>query len=161
MFSESCFGKRPVLRAMIQDDLEDVLSIEQRSFLSPWNRNMFIQEILSPIARNLTLWVTTDEEPILAGYLIFWMVAGEVHLQKIAVRPEFRRRNAATCLMIALMNSAREERYRSIFLEVRRSNSAAIKLYEKFGLVIKGMRPSYYSEEGEDALIMGMDFTEP
>jgi len=59
------------------------------------------------------------------------------------------------------MNSAREERCRSIFLEVRRSNSAAIKLYEKFGLVIKGMRRSYYSEEGEDALTMGMDFTEP
>lgn len=146
---------------MIQDDLEEVLSIEQRSFLSPWNINMFIEEISSPIARNLTLWVTTDEEPILAGYLIFWMVAGEVHLQKIAVRPEFRRRNAATCLMKALMNSAREERCRSIFLEVRRSNSAAIKLYEKFGLIIKGMRRSYYSEQGEDALIMGLDFTAP
>jgi len=161
MFSESCFGKRPVLRAMIQDDLEDVLSIEQRSFISPWNRNMFIQELSSPIARNLTLWVTTGKSRVLAGYMIFWIVAKEVHLQKIAIRPEFRRRNVATCLMRALMHSAREEQCRTVFLEVRRSNAAAIKLYEKFGLNTKGVRCSYYSEQGEDALIMGMDLTDP
>jgi len=161
MFSEDCIQNGQILQTMIPDDLEEVLSVEQSSFQSPWTRNMFIQELSSPIARNLTLWVTTGKSRVLAGYMIFWIVAKEVHLQKIAIRPEFRRRNVATCLMRALMHSAREEQCRTVFLEVRRSNAAAIKLYEKFGLVIKCMRRSYYSEEGEDALTMGMDFTEP
>jgi len=161
MFSENSIQNGQILQTMIPDDLEEVLSVEQSSFQSPWTRNMFIQELSSPIARNLTLWVTTGKSRVLAGYMIFWIVAKEVHLQKIAIRPEFRRRNVATCLMRALMHSAREEQCRTVFLEVRRSNAAAIKLYEKFGLNIKGVRPSYYSEQGEDALIMGMDLTDP
>jgi [ribosomal protein S18]-alanine N-acetyltransferase len=161
MFCEHCVQNRHLLRPMIQDDLDEVLAIEQASFLSPWTRPLFIQELSSPIARHLTLWTTMHERQVLAGYMIFWIVANEVHLQKIAVRPEFQRRNAATCLMKALFQSARDEQCRTVILEVRRSNTAALKLYEKFGLTIKGVRPCYYSEQGEDALILGTDLPDP
>nr|WP_272936611.1 ribosomal protein S18-alanine N-acetyltransferase [Syntrophus gentianae] len=142
---------------MTLKDLDEVLAIEQASFSSPWTRNMFVQELSISISRSLTLWMILPESSLLVGYMICWIVAGEVHLQKIAVKPESRRRHRATCLMKALFQSARDERCRSVVLEVRRSNIAAQKLYEKFGLVSKGIRRSYYSEEGEDALIMGTD----
>jgi len=161
MFSEQDIQNRLCLRPMTQGDLEEVVAIEQAGFSTPWTRNLFFQELSSPLSRNFTIWMTMEDRQVMAGYAIFWVVAGEVHLQKIAIKPEFRRRNAATCLMEALLQSARNEKCPTVILEVRRSNTAAIKLYEKFGFMIKGVRPSYYSEEGEDALIMGRDIPFP
>ncbi len=157
MVSEFCNKVTEFLRPMTLKDLDEVLAIEQASFSSPWTRNMFVQELSNSISRSLTLWTILPESSVLVGYMIYWIVAGEVHLQKIAVKPEYRRRHWATFLMKALFQSAWDERCRIVVLEVRRSNIAAQKLYEKFGLVLKGIRRSYYSEEGEDALIMGMD----
>lgn len=159
MFAECSLQNGRIYRPMTYEDLEEVLGIEEASFPSPWTKNMFIQELSTPFARNLTLW-TPCEKRVLAGYLIFWMVAGEVHLQKIAVTEAFRRLGGASCLLKALLQSARKEQCRIIILEVRRSNIAARNLYEKFGFKITGIRRSYYSEEGEDALLMALELSD-
>ncbi|WP_408997894.1 ribosomal protein S18-alanine N-acetyltransferase [Syntrophus buswellii] len=160
MFSDFRRGDHGILRAMDQEDLDEVMAVEKASFQAPWTRAMFLQELSTSISRCVTLREPEGEGRRLAGYMIYWMFAQEAHLQKIAVRPECRRRHAADCLMKALLQTAREERCRTVILEVRRSNTAARKLYEKFGLTVKGIRSSYYPEEGEDALIMGADLKE-
>jgi len=160
MFSDFCSGDHVILRAMGQEDLDEVMAVEKASFQAPWTRAMFLQELSTSFSRCVTLRESEGEDGRLAGYMIYWMFAQEAHLQKIAVRPECRRRHAAACLMKALFQTVREEPCRTVILEVRRSNTAARKLYEKLGLTVKGIRRSYYLEEGEDALIMGADLKE-
>jgi len=155
MFSESGIPNGFLLEPMTPDDLGEVLAIEEASFTAPWTRNIFTQEFSTPMARSLTVRINTMTHQILAGYAIAWIVADEVDIQKIAVKPDFRRRGTATCLLKALLQSARKEGCLTATLEVRRSNTAAIRLYEKLGFVVKGIRQCYYVEQGEDALIMG------
>lgn len=145
------------LEPMARGDLDDVLAIEEVSFLSPWSRALFTGELSTPASRTLTIRLDRRGSRVLAGYAVFRLAADEMDILKIAVKPEFRRRGLATCLMKALIQSARKEQCVKVFLEVRRSNAAAIRLYEKLGFVIQGVRRLYYSEQGEDALVMGMD----
>jgi len=146
-----------VLEPMTPAHLEEVLAIEDASFKAPWTRNLFAQELATSIACSLVIRITIKDRQILAGYAIFWIVANEVDIQKIAVKPDYRRLGTATCLLKALLQSARDKGCTAATLEVRRSNTAAIRLYEKLGFVVKGIRRCYYSEQGEDALIMGTD----
>ena len=139
---------------MSVDDLPQVLSIEKKSFPAPWSKNMFLQELESFSSRCLVARCGGRAGAEVAGYVIFLLVAGEVHLHNLAVRPDLRRCGVAGELMKALFSHARAEGAGSATLEVRPSGMAAIKLYEKFGFVVKGIRPLYYSDTGEDALIM-------
>ncbi len=154
MFSESGFPPHFLLMPLNREEIEDILAIEQACFSLPWTRNIFLHELSSPLSRNLASWSVTPERRLLVGYAFFWIVADEMELQKIAVRPEFRRQGAATALVEALLATAQQESCLAAFLEVRHSNRSAIRLYEKLGFVVKGIRRGYYSESGEDALIM-------
>jgi len=157
MSSENGRSNSFLLEPMTPDDLEDVLAIETAAFPSPWSRNLFLEEFSSSVARNLTIRISSRGRSILVGYAVFRIAADEVDIQRIAVKPEFRRRRAATFLMKALLQKAGKEGCTQAFLEVRPSNEAAIRLYEKLGFVVKGIRKSYYVEQGEDALVMGRD----
>jgi ribosomal-protein-alanine N-acetyltransferase len=106
------------------------------------------------MARNLVARIPHEGEEEVAGFLNCWMVAGELQLNTIAVKACRRRSGIAARLMTAMMRMAAAEGLASATLEVRSSNRAAIKLYEKFGFVVKGTRKKYYGETGEDAWIM-------
>jgi ribosomal-protein-alanine N-acetyltransferase len=147
------------LRPLKKIYVNEVMAIEDSSFTNPWSRSLFMHEISNSISRNFTVWLTSFDRQILAGYTMCWLVADEMQIHKIAVKPEFRRLGLATFLLKSLFNKACDEGCQSVTLEVRSTNKAAINLYEKLGFVVKGIRSSYYSEQNEDALIMEMDLT--
>jgi len=145
--------ERYSLRPMTPADLDEVLSIERSSFAMPWTRDQFEREIENPISRPYTLMVEDDEgKKILGAYIIFWIVYGEAHILDLAVRPGLRRRGIATWLFERVMDMLRDAYVGGAFLEVRKSNKAAIRLYRKFGFKESYERKKYYGDE--DALVM-------
>ena len=101
-----------------------------------------------------SLGVATPPEVNILGYGGFWLMAGEAHISTIAVRPEWRRRGIGELLLVAMLELAVELGGDLATLEVRVSNVAAQSLYRKYGFAKVGLRPHYYSDRGEDALIM-------
>lgn len=142
---------------MREADLPEILAIENESFPLPWTAAMFIKELNNANAQCLIARVKFGPKSVLGAYIIFWIVADEVHLHNLAVKKEFRRQSLAFNLLKAMQEIARQVGIRAQTLEVRQSNTAAIKLYEKCGFVVKGRRPLYYPETHEDALIMWAD----
>ncbi|MBN1613825.1 MAG: ribosomal protein S18-alanine N-acetyltransferase [Deltaproteobacteria bacterium] len=139
---------------MTAEDLDQVMEIEARSFPSPWTKNVFLHELGSSMSGNIVAKLVGPSDGKIAGYLNFWIVSDEVHIHHIAVRQDFRRMGIATKLMRDMFKRAVRKNVRWGTLEVRPSNAAAIRFYETFGFVIKGIRPGYYSDTGEDGLIM-------
>jgi [ribosomal protein S18]-alanine N-acetyltransferase len=136
-------------------DLEEVMAIEQHAFRSPWSRQIFSEELERDWAYlDVLRERQKDGESRIAAYCNYWLVRDEVHLLNIATHPDLRRRGHARQLMIHMVDFARRHRCRYITLEVRRSNQAAIDLYRHFSFQSVGIRPKYYVEDQEDALVM-------
>ena len=138
------------IRLMGVNDLSDVLSIEKVSFRTPWSEGIFRDELLSSLCHS---YVATLEEKII-GYICFAVILDEVHLRNISVHKDFRRRGIASQMLSEMIRTSQKRGVLWATLEVRRSNSAAIRFYEKYGFEIKGIRRSYYRDTGEDAFIM-------
>lgn len=138
------------MRSMTVDDLPAVLEIEKVSFLAPWTRGMFEQTLSSPVARSLV----AQEAGRVLGYVVFYCGGPEMHIMNIAVHPVARRRGLAFEVLSRVLAFARENDLEECFLEVRESNTPARGLYEKLGFGTVGRRKGYYSESGEDALVM-------
>jgi len=139
------------VRPMTLDDLDGVMAVEQESFLTPWSRSAFEEELVkNRLARYL---VALDAESIV-GYAGTWLVINEAHVTNVAVHAGRRREGIGRLLMEALMQMARDAGMESMTLEVRVSNEAAKTLYQQLGFVSAGVRKNYYSETKEDALIL-------
>jgi ribosomal-protein-alanine N-acetyltransferase len=138
----------PTIRSLRPADLPAVIAVERRSFPTPWSLAMFVLELAKPSSICLGAW---DGEH-LAGYLICSRYAEVWHLMNIAVDPGRRRRGIARALLGAMI--ARTGAQAAVTLEVRTSNAGAIALYEAFGFQSAGIRPRYYADTGEDAMIM-------
>lgn len=139
------------VRPMTLDDLDGVMAVEQESFLTPWSRSAFEEELVkNRLARYL---VALDGETIV-GYAGTWLVINEAHVTNVAVHAGRRREGIGRLLMEALMQMARDAGMESMTLEVRVSNEAAKTLYQQLGFVSVGIRKNYYSETKEDALIL-------
>jgi ribosomal-protein-alanine N-acetyltransferase len=142
---------RPVnIREARRADLDAVAELERISFPVPWKREYFEAEIGAPFRLNL---VARDEKGRLAGYVFCAFAGGELHVNKIAVAPDSRRRGLATRLMDAVFAFADDLKAEDIYLEVRVSNSPARRFYDGLGFVEAGLRARYYLD-GEDALVM-------
>ncbi len=139
---------------MKPEDLPEILAIEAASFRTPWTRGMFQDELRLPHARCLVVRAQRAEKTRIAAYIIFWLVADEVHLHNIAVCNEFRRQGLAAGLMKLMRDIALQVGAARQTLEVRESNTGAINLYRRCGFVVKGKRPRYYDDTREDALVM-------
>ena len=140
-----------VVRRLTYGDLPSVLSIERRSFPTPWSLAMFVLELSKP--SGICLAATAEQG--LTGYLVCSRYADVWHLMNVAVAPELRRRGIATMLMQRLFEHAGEDA--RFTLEVRTSNDEAIAMYRRFGFRPAGRRRRYYHDNGEDALIMWLD----
>jgi ribosomal-protein-alanine N-acetyltransferase len=138
------------IRALTLADLDDIESIEQRSYDTPWSRSMFAGELAKPAS--LCLGAFEGEE--LAGYLVVSRYVDAWHIMNIAVSPDFRRRGIATALLERLFELTDDRSRRGYTLEVRVTNSGAIRLYERLGFAARGIRRGYYTDNREDALIM-------
>jgi [ribosomal protein S18]-alanine N-acetyltransferase len=137
------------LRPFVESDLPQVLNIEQASFSLPWKAEFFLKELHNPHGWS---WVAEKEDTIV-GYLCGWFVVDEGEILKIAVHPASRRCGIGKFLIGEVMRIAGQRRIRTLHLEVRVSNAAAIALYTLSGFREVSRRKRYY-EDGEDALLM-------
>ena len=139
-------------RPMTEADLDRVMEISQASFRYPWSRELFAKE-LSHEWSVVTLALAPPADTV-AGFLVSWTVHDELHVLNIATAPEFRRAGVGSALLDEAFARARAARCTLATLEVRRSNEGALSLYEAQGFRRVGIRPRYYQEEGEDAVVM-------
>lgn len=142
---------------MGKKDLPEILAIENESFASPWTIGMFESELSAVHSQFLVARIKLDNKSIIGGYIIFWIVADEVHLHNLAVKEEYRCSGLGFHLLAVMKQISQQIGARAMTLEVRESNSAAIKLYRRCSFVVKGRRPLYYTDTHEDALIMWAD----
>ena len=138
-------------------DLDEILAIENSTFSKPWSRDVFVRELQIPISRNLVATVRTGVHDEIAGYVTYWIVAGELQVHKICVREDSRKLGVASNLMAEMIRLSCREGVGLCTLEVGRSNEGAKRLYEKFGFEVTDIRPQYYAESGEDAMILCAD----
>ncbi len=138
---------------MKRADLESVIEIEKASFPTPWSRYAFLAELYEN--RRARYFVAREKaRGDIVGYVGTWLILDEAHITNIAVHPGFRRKGIGKKLMLAAIDYAESQGVGAVTLEVRASNIIAQSLYEKIGFVSVGIRPGYYHDDGEDALIM-------
>lgn len=139
---------------MTVEDIPDVHEIERASFPVPWPAYAFRQELeMNRLARYLL--VKAGGETVAYGGI--WLMVDEAHVTTFAVLPSWRRQGIGGLLMVEIMRVAHDVGASVATLEVRLSNAAARALYARFGFRPVGLRPRYYSDNGEDALIMTTD----
>ena len=147
-------------RMDIERDLEEVVGLETLCFTNPSTREMFRWEAeKSDVAQIYVLRVNTAPEIGLAGrrilaYCAVWLIFDELHINTLAVHPEWRRQGFAARLLTFVLGEAAKRGATKSTLEVRRSNEAARMLYERFGFELRGVRSNYYRNPDEDALIL-------
>jgi ribosomal-protein-alanine N-acetyltransferase len=139
----------PLVRPMTPADVAAVADLETEAFADPWPPAVFFEELALP---GRAYVVAEDGGPVVA-YGGIMLIDEDAHVMTIAVHPTRRREGLGTRVMLALFDSALERGARHLTLEVRESNHAATKLYERFGFSAVGRRPRYYQDD-EDAIIM-------
>lgn len=142
------------LRKLELSDLDAIERIERASYPAPWSRSMFTSELAKPSALSLAAVAGRGE---LVGYLILSRYVDAWHVMNVAVDPAWRRLGIASALLERLLADTSGDAERGHTLEVRASNLAAIRLYERFGFRPRGIRRGYYTDNREDALVMWRD----
>ncbi|MGG4036064.1 ribosomal protein S18-alanine N-acetyltransferase [Paenibacillus cisolokensis] len=138
-------------RPLRLEDIPAVVAIEQEAFTSPWTAEAFENELRNNhFARYLAMWHRGE----LIGYGGMWTLIDEAHVTNIAVRADYRGQGFGKQLMRELQQLAVRNGMERITLEVRVSNERAQRLYRQFGFEPAGLRPGYYTDNKEDALIM-------
>ncbi|HQZ39591.1 MAG TPA: ribosomal protein S18-alanine N-acetyltransferase [Vicinamibacterales bacterium] len=140
-------------------DLDAVIAIEDASFHNPTGRAWYEAELARPdVCR---IYVIRTADGVVAGFIAFWRVVDEMHINNLAIHPDHRQRGLGRVLLDGALASAAREGVRRATLEVRRSNLAALRLYEGAGFIVAGVRPSYYAGPVEDALLLSAAVESP
>jgi ribosomal-protein-alanine N-acetyltransferase len=146
---------RPPVKVRIEPmglgDLDAIHRIELASFSSPWPPNAYQSELSQ---NRLASYLVARVDDEIVAYGGMWLMVDEAHITTFAVHPAWRRQRIGERLLLAFLDLAIARHAREATLEVRLSNIAARRLYEKYGFRPVGLRPRYYSDNGEDALIM-------
>jgi len=142
------------VRPMQVDDVEQVVSIESRSFSSPWPASAYRRDLLSGGVAHYLVCVTREDDRKVLGYGGYWAIDDELHVSTLAVDPDYRRRGVGEFILASMLAEGLERGARMATLEVRVSNHAAQNLYRKYGFRVAGRRRRYYRDNSEDALIM-------
>jgi [ribosomal protein S18]-alanine N-acetyltransferase len=153
MKHEGTAGEPLVIERLASDaDLDAVAALEAASFTNPWTREMLAAEL----ARNQFARVYVARLPgrPVAAFCACWIVGDELHINTIAVASALRRRGFGRALMQHVLADVAAEGVGRATLEVRRSNDPALRLYEALGFTLAGVRPGYYTQPEEDALIL-------
>jgi ribosomal-protein-alanine N-acetyltransferase len=133
-------------------DLDAVVALEAASFTNPWSREMLARELSPPTAARVYV-LRLPGTPV-AAFCSCWVIGDELHVNTIAVDPARRRQGLGLALMKAVLAEVADQGVTRATLEVRRSNVAAQRLYERLGFEVAGHRKKYYSHPEEDALIL-------
>ena len=142
---------RVLVEAMRLDDVAAVHEIERLSFATPWPAYAFEQELRG---NRLARYVVARAGERVVGFAGVWLMVDEAHITTFGVHPEWRRQGIGRQLLLNLLDLGGALRARRMSLEVRVSNESAQALYRSFGFEVVGRRPRYYTDDGEDALVM-------
>lgn len=142
------------VRTLTKSDIEEVLQIERQCFPVPWSLESFKKEFKNSFARYVVAFIDGQ----IVGYGGVWLVIDEGHITNIAVREGFRKKGIASEILKSLIKICKNRDITSMTLEVRESNLAARNLYKKHGFMEAGIRPKYYGDNNENALIMWLTF---
>lgn len=144
-------GGVEIARLSADDDLGEIAALQARSFTNPWNAESLRWELANTdVAR---LYVLRQDQHV-AGYCACWVILDELHINSLAIDPARRRQGLASALLRAVIRDAVAAGATQATLEVRRSNTAALALYERLGFAVEGVRADYYQQPREDALIL-------
>ena len=135
---------------MGSEHIKAVAALETVCFADPWSEASIASELKNP----LSLWLVACADGVVAGYVGSQSVLGEADMMNLAVAPAYRRQGIAKALLAALESELSQRDVHSITLEVRQSNEAARTLYQQNGYEQVGLRPGYYRNPKEDALIL-------
>ena len=144
---------------MLEEDLPVVVEIENISYPNPWQLSSFKGEIENRPISNPYVIIYRPLEKII-GYVIYWHIRNEVQISNIAISPEYRQLGVGEGVLKKVLHEMRHKGAEFVFLEVRPSNLAARRLYEKLGFTILGLRKGYYRNPSEDAIVMGMSLSQ-
>lgn len=142
------------LRPMVMDDIPQVIEIEKKSFPTPWSPYAFTCELCDNEFAHYLVLVHEDEPATVFGYGGMWVIIDEAHVTNIAILPYLRGRRLGEYLLNGLIALAKKKRVLRMTLEVRVSNTTAQRLYKRMSFKTAGVRPGYYVDTNEDALIM-------
>lgn len=137
-------------RMMTESDLEIVAELEAEAFSDAWNRSMLEEELHN----KLSTYIIMEMDGRVIGYAGFMLVVGEADITRVAVFKEYRGQGFGNALTEAFVQKAWELEAEAITLDVRESNIAAQKAYEKSGFKSVGIRPNFYDKPREGAVIM-------
>ncbi|MCK4738842.1 MAG: ribosomal protein S18-alanine N-acetyltransferase [Deltaproteobacteria bacterium] len=141
---------------MTEGDLDAVMEIENASFPQPWSRELMARELSNPISYPFVKTKSLkDGSEVLVGYLIFWLVYGEAHILNIAVRSDLQGSGIGSRLLSFALDFMSKRGVDLISLEVRKSNTTAISIYNRFGFEEVYVRKLYYGDE--DAVVMSLN----
>lgn len=137
-------------------ELDVVLEIETLSFSSPWTREMYQRELENLSVSHLYVLRVPDgsQRDVTVGFCSFWLIIDELHINNLAVRPDYRRQGLGMALLTHAMDQGVQLGATQATLEVRRSNEAAQRLYRRLGFEVAGVRRLYYANPTEDALVL-------
>ncbi|MGM8365675.1 ribosomal protein S18-alanine N-acetyltransferase [Virgibacillus sp. W0181] len=145
-----------VIRKMELDDIDNVMQVDAASFSSPWPKDVFQQEVSS---NQHAHYFVALVDGMLIGYVGLWIVMDDAQITNIAVHPDYRGNNLGEKLFQYACQFAIKMMVKRLSLEVRVSNTVAQNMYRKFGLVPGGIRKNYYTDDGEDAVIMWVNLS--
>ncbi|MDR1989311.1 MAG: ribosomal protein S18-alanine N-acetyltransferase [Acidobacteriaceae bacterium] len=145
------------IRALVTaDEIQEVIAVDRECFTNPWTEEMYRAELAHP-ERSRFLLASVDGHVV--GACSYWRIVDERHINNLAVRPSFRRAGIGAALLDRVLSTARDERASAVLLEVRRSNDAARRLYERAGFAVIDVRRAYYTNPVEDALVLTLTLT--
>ena len=144
-----------IIRETKPEDVPAIAELEKQCFSAPWSENM----ILSSLESRLSCWLVAEINGTIAGYVGSESVLDSADMMNIAVAQEFRRQGVGVALVNGLISRLQSKSVAFLLLEVRVSNKPAIAMYEKLGFLQVGLRPRYYCNPREDALIMRKELT--
>lgn len=139
-------------REIQPSDIDSLMAIERDSFASPWSARFFLEELKSPHARSLLAEIGGT----VVGYVVYWLISMDIDIHNLAVHPTYRRRGIGRSLLETVIGEARGRGLTRVTLEVRKSNQAAQRLYQSLGFAAQAVRKGYYSDDGEDAVVMAL-----
>jgi ribosomal-protein-alanine N-acetyltransferase len=144
------------IRRMKLEDVEQVFAIDQISFSLPWTERSYRFEISENPHSHLWVAVPEDAKDQILGMIVVWLIVDEAHIGSVAVHPDYRRLGIGEALIAHALLELIPLGAVQAMLEVRRSNLAAQALYHKFGFSVAAIRPRYYRDNNEDALLMNL-----
>lgn len=140
-----------IIRGIKEEDIDDIVEIEEEAFSTPWSRESFITEIRDNL---LAKYIVAEVDNKVVGYGGIWLILNEGHITNIAVRESHKGQGIGNMIVEGLICYCMSKKIENMTLEVRKSNYIAQNLYRKYGFVEYGIRPKYYSDNNEDAIIM-------